>query len=417
MSERVVITGLGCVSPVGLSVEDAWRQVMAGISGISDIKGFDVSQYSTRFAGEVREFDASAWMPAKETRKVDPFIQYGIAAAAQAVRDAGLEQYAGDAADIGVAISAGIGGIATIGEQGVVLHERGPRKMTPHFVPATIVNMVAGHVSQMFNFQGPNFSVSTACATGVHNIGLAVDMIRLGRAKVMVAGGAENACSPLGLGGFAAARALSTRNDDPQKASRPWDKGRDGFVMADGAAMVVVESLTSAKARGATIYAEVLGFGMSGDAYHVTAPKENGDGAQAAMRAALKDAQLDASEFTSAAYVNAHGTSTPRGDIAEIRALKAVFVDAHKLAVSSTKSMTGHLLGAAGSLETLFIAKALQQQQIPPTINLDDPDDECDLDLVPHTGRDQSIKYAMSNSFGFGGTNASIILGRMSDVV
>lgn len=411
MSERVVITGLGCVSPVGQSVDQTWSQLMNGVSGIELIQGFDVSDYTTRFAGQVRNFDPSHWMPLKETRKVDPFIQYGIAAAVQAVQDAGLDTFVGNPADIGVAISAGIGGIGTIGEQGVVLHERGPRKMTPHFVPATIVNMVAGHVSQMFNFQGPNFSVSTACATGVHNIGLAVDMIRLGRAKIMIAGGAENACTPLGLGGFAAARALSTRNDDPATASRPWDKGRDGFVMADGAAVVVIESLKSAQARGATIYAEVLGFGMSGDAYHITAPREDGAGAQAAMRAALKDANLDAVTFAVSAYINAHGTSTPRGDIAEIRAMKSVFPNADELVVSSTKSMTGHLLGAAGSLETIVIAKALQTQQVPPTINLSDPDEECDLDLVPHTGRDQKIKYAMSNSFGFGGTNASILLG------
>jgi 3-oxoacyl-[acyl-carrier-protein] synthase II len=351
-------------------------------------------------------------MPAKETRKVDPFIQYGIAASVQAIKDAGLEEYKGSPSDIGVAISAGIGGIGTIGDQSIVLNDRGPKKMTPHFVPATIVNMAAGHVSQMFNFQGPNFSVSTACATGVHNIGLAVDMIRLGRAKIMVAGGTERACAPLGLGGFAAASALSTRNDDPKTASRPWDKGRDGFVMADGAAVVVVESLSSAQARGATIYAEVLGFGMSGDAHHVTAPREDGAGAQGAMRAALADAKLDSTDFAKSGYVNAHGTSTPRGDIAEIRAMKAVFANSQDLVVSSTKSMTGHLLGAAGSLETMIIALALQKKQVPPTINLSDPDDECDLDLVPNTGRDQAFDYAMSNSFGFGGTNASIILGK-----
>lgn len=409
--ERVVITGIGSVGPNGNSASEIWTKLMNGISGIDHILGFDVSDYTTRFAGQVRNFSPEDWMPAKETRKVDPFIHYGIAASVQAVRDAGLVDYAGNPADIGVAISAGIGGIGTIGEQGVVLNERGPRKMTPQFVPATIVNMVAGHVSQMFNFQGPNFSISTACATGVHNIGIAVDQIRLGRASIMVAGGAERACTPLGLGGFAAARALSTRNDDPQAASRPWDKGRDGFVMADGAAVLVIESLTSAQKRGAKIYAEILGFGMSGDAYHITAPREDGAGAQAAMRAALKDSKLDAAEFASSGYVNAHGTSTPRGDIAEIRALKAVFAESvKKLVVSSTKSMTGHLLGASGSLEAMIAALALQQKQIPPTINLNDPDDECDLDLVPLTGRDQALDYAMSNSFGFGGTNASIVL-------
>jgi len=395
---------------VGNTPFEAWTNVMNAKSGIDLIQGFDVSDYTTRFAGQVRHFNPEDWMPAKETRKVDPFIHYGIAAAVQAVRDAGLDNHTQNPSDIGVAISAGIGGIGTIGDQSVVLNERGPRKMTPFFVPATIVNMAAGHVSQMFNLQGPNFSISTACTTGVHNIGMAVDMIRLGRAKIMVAGGTERACTPLGLGGFSAARALSTRNDDPLTASRPWDKGRDGFVMADGAAVVVVESLTSAQARGATIYAEIVGFGMSGDAYHVTAPPEDGAGAKNAMLAAFKDARLDPTEFSKAGYVNAHGTSTPRGDIAEIRALKSVFSDAHKLAVSSTKSMTGHLLGAAGSLETMFIALALKNQQIPPTINLHEPDDECDLDLVPHTGRDQTLQYAMSNSFGFGGTNASIIL-------
>jgi len=410
MTERVVITGIGSVCPVGNTPFEAWTNVMNAKSGIDLIQGFDVSDYTTRFAGQVRHFNPEDWMPAKETRKVDPFIHYGIAAAVQAVRDAGLDNHTQNPSDIGVAISAGIGGIGTIGDQSVVLNERGPRKMTPFFVPATIVNMAAGHVSQMFNLQGPNFSISTACTTGVHNIGMAVDMIRLGRAKIMVAGGTERACTPLGLGGFSAARALSTRNDDPLTASRPWDKGRDGFVMADGAAVVVVESLTSAQARGATIYAEIVGFGMSGDAYHVTAPPEDGAGAKNAMLAAFKDARLDPTEFSKAGYVNAHGTSTPRGDIAEIRALKSVFSDAHKLAVSSTKSMTGHLLGAAGSLETMFIALALKNQQIPPTINLHEPDDECDLDLVPHTGRDQTLQYAMSNSFGFGGTNASIIL-------
>jgi len=401
MTERVVITGIGSVCPVGNTPFEAWTNVMNAKSGIDLIQGFDVSDYTTRFAGQVRHFNPEDWMPAKETRKVDPFIHYGIAAAVQAVRDAGLDNHTQNPSDIGVAISAGIGGIGTIGDQSVVLNERGPRKMTPFFVPATIVNMAAGHVSQMFNLQGPNFSISTACTTGVHNIGMAVDMIRLGRAKIMVAGGTERACTPLGLGGFSAARALSTRNDDPLTASRPWDKGRDGFVMADGAAVVVVESLTSAQARGATIYAEIVGFGMSGDAYHVTAPPEDGAGAKNAMLAAFKDARLDPTEFSKAGYVNAHGTSTPRGDIAEIRALKSVFSDAHKLAVSSTKSMTGHLLGAAGSLETMFIALALKNQQIPPTINLHEPDDECDLDLVPHTGRDQTLQYAMSNSFGF----------------
>ncbi len=414
MTERVVITGMGCISPVGNSPAQTWENLMNGVSGIDAIQGFDVTDYTTRFAGEVKNFNPADWMPAKETRKVDPFIQYGIAAAVQAVKDAGLENYQGNPSDIGVAISSGIGGIGTIGEQALVLNERGPRKMTPHFVPATIVNMIAGHVSQAFNFQGPNFAISTACATGVHNIGLAVDMIRLGRAKIMVAGGAEQACTPLGLGGFAAARALSTRNDDAKGASRPWDQDRDGFVMGDGSAVVVVESLTSAVARGATIYAEILGFGMSGDAYHITAPREDGGGARAAMTAALKDAKLDEKEFSASGYINAHGTSTPRGDIAEVRAMKGLFSQPENLVISSTKSMTGHLLGAAGSLEAMVVAKVLQMKQVPPTINLQNPDQECEgLDLVPNTGRDQTFKYAMSNSFGFGGTNASIVLGMM----
>jgi len=412
MKERVVITGLGCVSPLGNDVTSTWQQLMAGQSGITPITSFDVSQYTTRFAGTIQNFDAADWMPVKEVRKVDPFIHYAIAASVQAVRDAGLENFQGDPQSVGVAISAGIGGIGTIGEQALVLDKRGPKKITPQFVPATIVNMASGHVSQLYNFRGPNFSVSTACATGVHNIGLAVDMIRLGRADIMIAGSSERAVAPLGLGGFAAARALSTRNDEPQRASRPWDKGRDGFVMADGGVTLVVESLTSAQSRGAKIYAEVIGFGMSGDAYHVTAPREDGAGAQLAMKAAIKDAQINPNEIN---YLNAHGTSTPRGDIAEVRAIKAVFGDhaQQKLMVSSTKSMTGHLLGASGSLETMVTALVVNNNEIPPTINLEQPDDECDLDFVPLTGRQAQVSIAMSNSFGFGGTNASIIVKKM----
>jgi len=414
MTERVVITGAGCVSPVGNTVDATWQSLLGGQSGIALIEGFDTKGCTSLIAGQIKNFDPADWMPAKDVRKVDPFIHFGIAAALQAVTDAGLDNYQGDRQQVGVAISAGIGGIGTIGEQALVLDQRGWKKITPQFVPATIVNMVAGHVSQRFEFQGPNFSVATACTTGVHNIGLAVDQIRLGRAQIMVAGGAERACTPLGLGGFAAARALSTRNEAPTAASRPWDKGRDGFVMADGAAVLVVESLSSAQARGAKIYAEVLGFGMSGDAFHITAPREDGGGAQLAMARALKDSQLDPRTIANELYINAHGTSTPKGDIAEIRAIRAVFGDAaaKELTISSTKSMTGHLLGAAGSLETMVTALALRDQQVPPTINLDNPDDECDLDLVPHIARNKALRYGMSNSFGFGGTNASIVLGQ-----
>ncbi|ANI28832.1 3-oxoacyl-ACP synthase [Yersinia entomophaga] len=405
---RVVVTGLGMLSPVGNTVESTWNAVLAGQSGISLIDHFDTSAYATRFAGLVRNFDCEEFISRKDARKMDAFIQYGIAAGIQAMQDSGLEVTDANADRIGAAIGSGIGGLGLIEENHTALVNGGPRKISPFFVPSTIVNMIAGHLTIKFGLRGPSISIATACTSGVHNIGHAARIIAYNDADVMVAGGAEKASTPLGVGGFGAARALSTRNDDPQAASRPWDKDRDGFVLGDGAGMMVLEEYEHAKKRGAKIYAEVVGFGMSSDAYHMTSPPENGSGAALAMVNALRDAGVTTSQI---GYINAHGTSTPAGDKAETQAVKSVFgADAEKVMVSSTKSMTGHLLGAAGAVESIFTVLALRDQAIPPTINLDNPDEGCDLDFVPHTARQVSgMEYTLCNSFGFGGTNGSLV--------
>lgn len=409
---RVVITGLGIVSPVGNSVAEAWSNVLEGKSGIGPITQFDVSAFASRFSGSVRDFDPKDYIAAKDVKKMDPFIHYGIAAACQAIKDAGLEATDENAERIGVAIGSGIGGISSIEGGYDSFLKGGPRKISPFFVPQSIINMISGNLSIQFGFKGPNIAIVTACTTGTHNIGDAARIISYGDADVMVAGGAEMATSPTSLGGFAAARALSTRNDDPQRASRPWDKDRDGFVLGDGAGVLVLEEYEHAKQRGANIYAEVAGFGMSGDAFHMTQPPAGGEGAMRCMLQALRDGGLAPSEVD---YINAHGTSTPAGDKAECDAVKAAFGDhAYKLAVSSTKSMTGHLLGAAGGVEAVFSALAIRDQVAPPTINLDNQDEECDLDFVPHTAREMKIDVALSNSFGFGGTNGTLVFRRLS---
>lgn len=406
-SRRVVVTGMGIISPVGNDLETAWKQVVSGKSGIGPITDFDVSQFSTRFGGSIRDFDASQYLPAKELKKMDPFMHFGIASAAQAIAHAGLADSGHSPDRIGVAMGSGIGGIGTIESNHERLKEGGPRKISPFFVPASIINMVSGHVSIQYGYRGPNIALVSACTTATHSIGMAARLIAHGDADVMLAGGAEHGITPLGLGGFCAARALSQRNDDPVRASRPWDKDRDGFVLSDGAACLVLEEYEAARKRGAQIYAEVIGFGMSADAFHITAPPDNGEGAQACMAAALRDAGLNPDQVD---YINAHGTSTPLGDVAETRAIRGVFGDhASKLAVSSTKSTTGHLLGAAGAVEAVFSVLAIRDQVAPPTVNLDSPDPECDLDYVPHTARQMNINCVLSNSFGFGGTNGSLI--------
>ena len=456
---RVVVTGLGMLSPVGNTVESTWKALLAGQSGISLIDHFDTSAYATKFAGLVKDFNCEDIISRKEQRKMDAFIQYGIVAGVQAMQDSGLEITEENATRIGAAIGSGIGGLGlieenhtslmnggprkispffvpstivnmvaghltimyglrgpsiSIGGLGLIeenhtsLMNGGPRKISPFFVPSTIVNMVAGHLTIMYGLRGPSISIATACTSGVHNIGHAARIIAYGDADVMVAGGAEKASTPLGVGGFGAARALSTRNDNPQAASRPWDKERDGFVLGDGAGMLVLEEYEHAKKRGAKIYAELVGFGMSSDAYHMTSPPENGAGAALAMANALRDAGIEASQI---GYVNAHGTSTPAGDKAEAQAVKTIFGEAaSRVLVSSTKSMTGHLLGAAGAVESIYSILALRDQAVPPTINLDNPDEGCDLDFVPHEARQVSgMEYTLCNSFGFGGTNGSLI--------
>lgn len=411
MKRRVVITGLGMVSPVGLNVDESWKNILAGRSGIAPITLFDTASFATRFGGSVKGFDATAYIPAKDARKMDPFIHYGIAAGVQALADSGLEVNDANADRIGVAIGSGIGGLPGIEKGHEAYLQGGPRKLSPFFVPSNIINMISGNLSILCGLRGPNIAVVTACSTGTHNIGEAGRMIEYGDADVMIAGGAEMATSPTGLGGFSAARALSTRNDDPQAASRPWDRGRDGFVLSDGAGVVVLEEYEHARARGARIYAELIGYGMSGDAHHMTAPPEDGSGARRCMLNALRNAGLGVEAVD---YVNAHGTSTPAGDRAETIALKAAFGDhAYRLAVSSTKSMTGHLLGAAGGVEAIFSILAIRDQLAPPTINLDDPDPECDLDYVPHQPREMKIDVAISNSFGFGGTNGTLVFSRL----
>ncbi|MCF6336710.1 MAG: beta-ketoacyl-ACP synthase II [Gammaproteobacteria bacterium] len=404
---RVVITGLGMVSPVGLNVADAWTNVLAGNSGIAPLTHFDVSEYSVRFGGSVRDFDITDYIAAKDAKKMDLFIHYGIAAGIQAVRDADLEVTEKNAERIGVAIGSGIGGLTGIEKGHNAFLKGGPRKISPFFVPSNIINMISGNLSIIYGMKGPNYAITTACATATHCIGDAARFIQYGDADVMVAGGSEMSTSTTGLGGFAAARALSTLNDDPQAASRPWDKDRDGFVLSDGAGVVVLEEYEFAKARGAKIYAEVIGFGMSGDAYHMTSPSQGGEGAARCMKLALKNAGINPEEVD---YINAHGTSTPAGDVGEVHAMKTAFGDhAYKVAISSTKSMTGHLLGAAGGIEAVFSALAIRDQVAPPTINLDNPDAECDLDFVPGTAREMSIDIVMSNSFGFGGTNGTLV--------
>ncbi len=409
---RVVVTGLGIVAPVGLKVDEAWANIIAGKSGIQPITHFEIEPFTTRFGGPIYGFDIEEYISRKEARKMDKFIHYGLAAGSQAIEDSGLEITDENRHRIGVAIGSGIGGISGIENSYGAYLKGGPRKISPFFVPANIINMVAGNLSIKYGLQGPNFSIVSACSTGTHNIGDAAFMIRHGLVDAMVAGGAEMATTPVGLGGFAAARALSTRNDDPQGASRPWDKDRDGFVLSDGAGVVVLEDYEHAKRRGAHIYAELAGVGMNADAYHMTAPSKNGEGARACMRLALEDARINPEEVD---YINAHGTSTPAGDVAETLGIKAAFGDhAYKLAVSSTKSMTGHMLGAAGGAEAVFTILAIEHQIAPPTINYETPDPECDLDYVPNTAREMKIEVALSNSFGFGGTNGTVALRRLT---
>ncbi|MCF7982507.1 MAG: beta-ketoacyl-ACP synthase II [Pseudomonadales bacterium] len=409
---RVVVTGLGILSPLGNNITDTWNNIVAGKSGIAPIEHFDVSNYSTRFGGSVRNLDIDAYLSTKDARKMDLFIQYGMIAAIQAVADAGLECTENNAHRIGVAIGSGIGGLTMIEKNYDAIKESGPRKVSPFFVPGSIINMISGNLSIKYGYKGPNISIVTACTTGTHNIGFSARMIQQGDADVMIAGGAEMATSQLGLGGFAAARALSTRNDDPQAASRPWDRDRDGFVLSDGAGVLVLEEYECAKKRGANIYAELTGFGMSGDAYHMTLPSEDGSGAAASMQNALNDAGLNADQID---YINAHGTSTPAGDRIESLAVEKIMGDAaKKVAVSSTKSMIGHLLGAAGAVESIFTVLAIRDQVAPPTINLDNPDEGCQLNYVPHTAQERKIEVSMSNSFGFGGTNGTLIFQRLS---
>jgi 3-oxoacyl-[acyl-carrier-protein] synthase II len=408
---RVVVTGLGLISPVGNTVAEGWNNVRDGVSGISPIEHFDVSAFTTRFAGTIRNFDITQYIEPKEARKCDTFMHYGIAASMQAMKDSGLEVTEANAHRYGIAVGSGIGGVSTIEANHSKWLEGGPRKISPFFVPASIINMIAGHVSIHYGLTGPNLAVVTACTTGTHCIGLAARLIQYGDADFMIAGGAEFATTPLGLGGFCAARALSTRNDDPKRASRPWDRDRDGFVLSDGAGCIALEEYEHAKARGARIYAEFGGFGMSGDANHITAPAENGQGAYQCMINAIKDSGLDAGAI---GYINAHGTSTPLGDAAESVAIKRAFGDAAKaVAVSSTKSTTGHMIGAAGGAEAIFTILALQNQVIPPTINLENVDPACDLDYTPNTAREAQLEAALSNSFGFGGTNGSVIFKRL----
>ncbi|SDD07441.1 beta-ketoacyl-ACP synthase II [Aquimonas voraii] len=408
---RVVITGMGIVSPVGNDLATAWDNISHGRSGIGPITSFDASAYATRIAGEVRDFDPAAYIPAKEAKRMDPFIHYGVAAGLMALKDSGLEVSEANAERIGTIIGSGIGGILGIEDTTARLLEGGPRKVSPFYVPSTIINMVSGHLSILTGIKGPNFSAVSACATANHSVGMAMRLIQYGDADVMVAGGAERGSSPTSVAGFCSMKAMSTRNDDPTRASRPWDKERDGFVMGDGAGVLVLEEYEHAKARGARIYCELAGFGASSDAYHMTAPAEDGEGAARCMIAALRDAGINADQV---GYLNAHGTSTPLGDLAETLAMKRAFGDhAYRTLVSSTKSMTGHLLGAAGGVEAIFSILALYHGLVPPTINLDEPGEGCDLDYVPNVAREAKIEVAMSNGFGFGGTNGTLVFRRV----
>lgn len=402
---------MGALTPLGNTVAETWEGLCAGKSGIAPITHFDVSAYSTRFGGSIRNFDITQYIEQKEARRIDAFLHYGVAAGIQAVRDSGILDAGYDPLRVGVSAGSGIGGITSIENTVHTIDSAGPRKISPFFVPGSIINMISGTLSIMFNFQGPNIAVTTACTTGTHNIGLAARMIAHGDADAMIVGGSEMATSPVGLGGFCAARALSTRNDDPEAASRPWDADRDGFVLSDGAGMLVLEEYEAAKKRGAHIYAELAGFGMSGDAFHITSPPEDGRGAAACMENALRDAGVTAEQVD---YINAHGTSTPAGDLAETRAIHRVFgPHAKRVAVSSTKSMVGHLLGAAGAVEAIFSVLSLVHQVAPPTINHQNPGEGCDLDYVPNVARDMKMEVVVSNSFGFGGTNGSLVFRRV----
>ncbi|WP_372981197.1 beta-ketoacyl-ACP synthase II [Marinobacter sediminum] len=411
---RVVITGMGMLSPLGNDVKSSWEGVREGRSGIGNIERFDASEYNTRIGGAIKNLDLEPWLSTKEARKLDAFIHYGLIAAQQAVDDSGLDDY--DALDkdrVGIAIGSGIGGLEYIEKNVLTMDKSGPRKVSPFFVPASVINMISGNAGIRFGYRGPNIAIVTACTTGTHNIGYAARTIAYGDADVMLAGGSEMATTRTGIAAFSAARALSTRNDEPEKASRPWDRERDGFVLSDGAGVVVLEDLEHAKKRGATIYGEVVGFGMSDDAHHITAPPASGEGAARSMQNALRDAGLNPDEVD---YINAHGTSTQVGDVAEVAAVKSVFGDhAEKLAMSSTKSMTGHLLGAAGAVEGIFSVLAIRDGLLPPTINLDNPDEGCDLDFVANKSRKSDVRVALSNSFGFGGTNGTLIFRRYED--
>ncbi len=413
-TRRVVVTGMGIVSPVGNTVASAWESIREGRSGIGTITEFDASAMNTQIAGEIRDFDVEAYMSRKEARKFDKFVHYGLAASVQALNAAGIDAEGAHGINperIGCALGAGIGGISTIEKTTENYLRGGPRKVSPFFIPGSIVNMIGGYLSIQYGLKGPNIAIVTACTTATHNIGSALRMIQYGDADVMVAGGAEYATSPTAMSGFVSARAMSTRNDDPEGASRPWDEGRDGFVLSNGAGVLVLEELEHARARGADILAEVKGFGMSGDAHHMTAPPEDGDGAARCMDLALRDAELSPGDVQ---YINAHGTSTPLGDLAEALAVRKVFAAAaDQLAVSSTKSMTGHLLGAAGGVEAIFTVLALRDGVLPPTINLESPSEGCDLDFVPNAARDADISAAVSNSFGFGGTNGTLVFGQL----
>jgi len=411
-NKRVVVTGLGMLTPLGNTVDSTWDAIQNGKTGIGPIEHFNVSDFGTRFGGSLKNFDCANYMEPKDARRMDVFMQYGIAAGIQAFEDSGLDADKYDSERFGVAIGSGIGGIKTIEDTSLLIRDAGPRKVSPFFVPGSIINMISGNLSIRFGLKGPNIAVTTACTTGTHNIGLASNMILNNQADIMLVGGAEMAASPVGLGGFCAARALSTRNEDPESASRPWDAQRDGFVLGDGAGVMVLEDLAHAKKRGARIYAELTGFGMSGDAFHMTAPSEGGEGAALCMKNALVSASLNPEQVD---YINAHGTSTPAGDIAETDAIKKVFGQhSSTLCVSSNKSMIGHLLGASGAVEAIISVLTLTDQVIPPTINLEHPDPRCDLDYVPHTAREKSVNVVLTNSFGFGGTNGSLIFSKFA---
>src|SRR5262245_20817869 len=407
---RVVVTGLGALSPIGNDVTSMWTNALAGKSGAGLIQTFDTSDFAVKISASVKDFDPTQYMDKKEARRVDQFIQYGMAAGVQAVVDAGLDQGVADPDRIGVSIGSGIGGIIMIEDTHSVLLESGPRRVSPFFVPASVINMISGNLSIRFGFKGPNIAIVTACTTGTHNIGIGARLIQYGEADVMIVGGAEMATSPTRVAAFNSMKALSTRNDEPERASRPFDRDRDGFLLGDGAGALVIEDYEHAQKRGAKIYAELVGFGMSADAYHITAPPDDGAGAVAAMKNAIADAQVSTDRIQ---YINAHGTSTPQGDVAETKAIKKVFGDDTKVAVNSTKSMIGHLLGAAGAVEAIFTVLALQHQISPPTINLENPGDGCDLDYVANAARDMQIEYGLSNSFGFGGTNGTLIFKRV----